>query len=149
MMLKTGISTDFPVSSLIMDWLNICKLPEINKWKKGLHMKIVLDHIGLITNEKRGMEKYVASMKVWITGPNDNPFHIEWLRFEEDSPVKGPITERNHIAYLVDDLEEASQGLKVLMEPFKAENFLKIGFYENKDGTVFELMQFLGINSDK
>jgi hypothetical protein len=112
-------------------------------------MKIALDHIGLVTNEKREMEKYVAALKVWITSPNDNPFHIEWLRFEDDSPAKGPITEKNHIAYLVDDLEEASKGLKILMEPFKAENFLKIGFYEYEDGTVFELMQFLGINSDE
>jgi hypothetical protein len=112
-------------------------------------MKIELDHIGLITNEKRGMEKFVAIMKVWITNPNDNPFHIEWLRFEDGSPVKESIRQKNHIAYLVDDMEEASKGLKVLMEPFKAENFLKIGFYENEDGMVFEFMQFLGINSDK
>jgi hypothetical protein len=112
-------------------------------------MKIEIDHIGLITKEKKDMEKYVDIMKVWLTNPNDNPFHIEWLRFEDDSPVKGPITEKNHVAYLVDDLDEASKGLKVLMGPFKAENFLTIGFYEYEDGTVFELMQFLGINSDE
>ena len=33
-------------------------------------MKIELDHIGLITNEKRDMEKYVDIMKVWLTDPN-------------------------------------------------------------------------------
>jgi hypothetical protein len=112
-------------------------------------MKIELDHIGLITSKKRDKEKFVAVLKAWITDAKDNPFQIEWLRFEDDSPVKGPITEKNHIAYLVEDLDEASRGLKVLMEPFKAENFLKIGFYEHEDGTVFELMQFLGINADK
>jgi hypothetical protein len=111
-------------------------------------MKIELDHIGLITTEKRDKEKFAASLKAWITDPKDNPFLIEWLRFEDNSPAKGPITEKNHIAYLVDDLDEASRGLKVLMEPFKAENYLKIGFYEYEDGTVIELMQFLGINSD-
>jgi hypothetical protein len=112
-------------------------------------MKIELDHIGLITNKKQDMEKYVAIMKAWITNPRDNPFNIEWLRFEDDSPVKGPVREKNHIAYLVDDIEEAAKDLKVLMQPFKAENYLKIGFYEYEDGTVLELMQFLGINSDK
>lgn len=112
-------------------------------------MKIELDHIGLITNQKKEMEKFAPCMKAWITNPKDNPFNIEWLRFENDSPVKGPVREKNHIAYLVDDLEEASKGLKVLMQPFKAENYLKIGFYEYEDGTVLELMQFLGINSDK
>ena len=112
-------------------------------------MKITLDHIGLITTEKKGEEKFVDTLKLWITSPKNNPFNIEWLRFEDDSPVIKEIREKNHIAYLVDDLEEASKGLKVLMEPFKAENFLKIGFYEHEDGTVFELMQFLGINSEK
>ena len=112
-------------------------------------MKIELDHIGLITNQKKGMEKFAPGMKAWISNPKDNPFNIEWLRFEDDSPVKGPVREKNHIAYLVDDIEEASEGLKVLMQPFKAENYLKIGFYEYEDGTVLELMQFLGINSDK
>jgi hypothetical protein len=106
-------------------------------------MKIEIDHIGLITNEKRGKEKFVAGMKLWITDPKDDPFNIEWLRFEEDSSVKGPVREKNHIAYMVDNLDEASKGLKVLMEPFKTENFLKIGFYEYIDGTVLELMQFL------
>lgn len=106
-------------------------------------MKIELDHIGLITNEKKNKEKFAAGMKLWLTDPKDNPFNIEWLRFEEDSPIKGPVREKNHIAYRVDDLGEASKGLKILMEPFKTENFLKIGFYEYEDGTVLELMQFL------
>jgi hypothetical protein len=106
-------------------------------------MKIELDHIGFITNEKKDKEKFAAGMKVWLTDPKDNPFNIEWLRFEEDSPVKGPVRDKNHIAYRVDNLDEASKGLKILMEPFKTENFLKIGFYEYENGTVLELMQFL------
>jgi len=106
-------------------------------------MKIELDHIGLISSEKRDKEKFAVSMRLWLTDPKDNPFNIEWLRFEEDSPIHGPVREKNHIAYRVDDIKEASKGLKILMEPFKAENFLKIGFYEYEDGTVLELMQFL------
>ncbi|MHB1376412.1 MAG: VOC family protein [Candidatus Humimicrobiaceae bacterium] len=106
-------------------------------------MKIELDHIGLITNIKRDKEKFSAGLKLWLTDPKDNPFNIEWLRFEEDTPVKGPVREKNHIAYRVDNLEEASKGLEILMEPFKTENFLKIGFYQYEDGTVLELMQFL------
>ena len=106
-------------------------------------MEIELDHIGIVSTEKRNKEKFADAMKVWITDPRDNPFKIEWLRFEEDSPIKGPVREKNHIAYRVYDLDVASKGLKVLMESFKAENYLKIGFYEYEDGTVLELMQFL------
>jgi hypothetical protein len=106
-------------------------------------MKIELDHIGIVSTEKRNKEKFAGAMKAWITDPRDNPFKIEWIRFEDDSSIRGPLREKNHIAYRVFDLDEASIGLKVLMEPFKAENYLKIGFYEYEDGTVLELMQFL------
>jgi len=34
--------------------------------------------------------------------------------------------------------------LKVLLEPFEVGGFLKVGFYEYKDGAVVELMQYLG-----
>ena len=106
-------------------------------------MKIEFDHIGLITNEKKDEENWVEATRVWVTNPKDNLFHIEWLRYEDDSPVKGPVREKSHIAYRVDDLEEASKGLKVLIDPFDVAGFTRVGFFEYKDGTVFELMQFL------
>ena len=74
----------------------------------------------------------------------EHPFHIEWLRFEPDSPVKGLVREQTHVAYRVDDIESASKGLKVLLEPFKVGAFVKVGFYETGDGAVVEFMQYLG-----
>jgi hypothetical protein len=106
-------------------------------------MKMEFDHVGLITDEKKDDENWVESTKVWVTNPKDHPFHVEWLRYENDTPVKGPVRERTHIAYNVDNLEEASKGLKVLLEPFEVGGFLRVGFYEYKDGTVVELMEYL------
>jgi hypothetical protein len=42
---------------------------------------------------------------------------------------------------------EASRGLKVLLEPFEVGGFVRVGFYEYKDGTVVELMEYLGDRS--
>lgn len=47
----------------------------------------------------------------------------------------------------MDDLAEASKGLKVLLEPFEVGGFTRVGFYEYKDGSVVELMQYLGEKS--
>lgn len=100
------------------------------------------DHIGLITSEKKGEESWVEATKVWVTDYSKHPYRVEWLRFEEDSPVTGPVRERPHIAYKVNDLEKASEGLKVLLEPFEAVGGVKVGFYEYEDGSVVELMQY-------
>ena len=101
------------------------------------------DHIGLPTTEKQPAEMYVEATKVWVTNPKEHPFHVEWLRYEADSPVTGPVREKCHVAYSVDDLAEASKGLKVLLEPFEVGGFARVGFFEYQDGTVVELMEYL------
>jgi len=102
------------------------------------------DHIGLITDEKRGEENWVEDTRVWVTDPNEHPFHVEWLRYEPDSPVTGPLREKPHVAFKVDDIKSASKGLKVLLEPFEVGGFVRVGFYESHDGAVIEMMQYLG-----
>jgi len=109
---------------------------------------MTFDHVGLITNEKKEGEDWVEATRVWVTSPKDHPFNIEWLRYEPDSPVKGPVRENPHTAYRVDDIEASAEGLKVLLEPFEVGGFVRVGFYENQDGAVIEFMQYLG-NPDK
>jgi hypothetical protein len=102
------------------------------------------EHIGLITDEKKEGEDWVESTRVWVTNPKEHPFKVEWLRYEPDSPVTGPVREKSHVAYSVGNLDEAAKGLKVLLEPFEVGGFVKVGFYEYRDGTVVELMEYLG-----
>ena len=99
------------------------------------------DHIGLITDEKKKGEIWIEKTKVWVTDPKKHPFRIEWLRFREDSPVKGPVREKVHIAFRVKDIREASKGMKVLLEPFDS-GMDVVGFYELEDGAVVEFMEY-------
>ena len=101
------------------------------------------DHIGMPTDEKKSDENWVESTRVWVTNPKDHPFSVEWLRFEPDSPVTGPLREQAHVAFRVESLEEASKGMKTLLEPFEVGGFTRVGFYENADGAVVELMEYL------
>lgn len=98
------------------------------------------DHIGLITERKQENEIWVDANKVWVTDYKNHPYRVEWLRFEADSPVKGAVREKAHIAFRVENLD-AARGLKVLLEPFDV-GFAKVGFYETEDGAVVELMQY-------
>jgi hypothetical protein len=110
-------------------------------------MFMEFEHIGLITHEKKAGEDWVESTRVWVTNPKEHPFRVEWLRYEPDSPVTGPVREKAHVAYRVEDLEKASRGLKVLLQPFEVGGFARVGFYESPDGAVVELMQYLGDRS--
>ena len=98
--------------------------------------------IGLITEQIKGEERLVEKTKVLVTDYNNHPFRVEWLRFRDDTPVTGPVREKSHIAFKVDDLGKASKGLKVLIEPFEGKSGVIVGFYEYKDGSVVELMKY-------
>ena len=67
----------------------------------------------LITTEKKAGEDIVPATKVWVTDFQEHPFHVEWLRYEPDSPVTGPVRKMPHVAYRVDNIAEAAKGLKV------------------------------------
>lgn len=110
-------------------------------YAKQTSARLQFDHIGLITTEKKPNETYVAATKVWVTDIASHPYGVEWLRFEPDSPVTGPVREQPHVAFRVECIAEASKGLKVLIEPFDA-GIAKVGFYETEDGAVVEFMEY-------
>jgi len=62
--------------------------------------------------------------------------------FEFDTPVTGPLRTEPHVAYRVDDVQRALQGLDVLAEPFDVgDGFLTVAFAVI-DGAVVEFMQY-------
>lgn len=98
-------------------------------------------HIGLPTDEKQPQEVWVESTRVWVTAPEDHPYLVEFLRYEPDSPVTGPLRELPHLAFQTDDLRREIQGEHVILEPFAPYAGLEVAFIL-KDGAVFEFMQF-------
>lgn len=98
-------------------------------------------HIGLPTDESQPGEFYVEETKVSVTDPRKHPYRVEFLRFEKDSPVTGPVREMPHVAFRVDDLDAALGGEQVLIEPFNPSPGFTVAFVL-KDGAVFEFMKF-------
>lgn len=102
---------------------------------------IKFDHVGLITTEKKAGETFVPATKVWVTAIPSHPYRVEWLRFEPDTPVKGPVRQEPHVAFSVPSIAQAAKGLKVLLPPFDA-GIAKVGFYQADDGAVVEFMEY-------
>lgn len=98
-------------------------------------------HIGLPTDVSQPGEVYVPDTHVWVTDPRNHPYKVEFLRFEKDSPVSGPVRDQAHIAYRVDDINAAIRGENVLLQPFSPSPGFTVAFII-KDGAVVEFMQF-------
>jgi hypothetical protein len=98
-------------------------------------------HIGLPTKEKQPNEIYVEATKVWVTEPLDHEQRIEFLRYEEDSPVTGPLRDLPHIAYQTDDFESEIEGKEIILGPFEALDGLRVVFVM-EDGAVVEFMEY-------
>jgi hypothetical protein len=102
----------------------------------------LFDHIGIPTDEPQAGESWVEATRVWVTSPRAHPFNVEWLRYEPDSPVTGPLREQAHVAYRVTDIEAAMDGHEVILQPFDVgDGFLTAAFVVVR-GCVVEFMQY-------
>jgi hypothetical protein len=98
-------------------------------------------HVGVITDQVQPGEIYVPETRVYVTNPNEHPYRIEYLRFEPDSPVTGPVRTLPHMAFEVPELDVELAGAEVLLGPFRPMEGLRVAFILEA-GAVFELMQF-------
>lgn len=73
-------------------------------------------HIGIPTKEKKPNETYLEQYKFYVSGFDTSEFGIEWMRFEDDSPIEQIIKQVPHIAFEVDDLETAVKGREMIGE---------------------------------
>lgn len=100
-------------------------------------------HIGIPTEERREGEVYLERLKMWASGFDTSPYGVEWLRFEPDSPLPELVQTVPHVAFVVDDLEEALVGQEVLIEPNRPSEGLTVAFIVH-DGAPIEFLQFDG-----
>jgi hypothetical protein len=97
-------------------------------------------HTGIPVFEKMDGMVYMDALKVWISDAGANPYKVEFLYFEPDSPMAAAIQDDAHVAYVVDNIAEAVKGKSVLWPVMQAMPGLKIAFIHDRHVTV-ELMQ--------
>ena len=84
--------------------------------------------------------RLLETTRCWLTSPSDHPFRVEWLYFESDSLAPGLVRTVPHVAYRVDDLDEAMEGYPVVAEPFDVFGEVRVSFVE-VDGAPVEFVQ--------
>lgn len=107
-------------------------------------MKKTFSHVGIPTTESKAGENYSADMKLHITDFAQSEHHIEWLRFDADCEMPKEIQEHTHVAYAVENLEEAIGGQRVILEPVALSDELRIAFVVDAEGCPVEYMEYSG-----
>lgn len=97
-------------------------------------------HFGVPTTRKSASENYIDGAKVYVSNPEEHPFRVEFLRFDEDSPMPEAIKTRAHAAFLVPSLDKALEGCNVILPPFDATPELRCAFVQDGDA-VIEVME--------
>ncbi len=77
---------------------------------------------------------------MYVSGYEESPWNIEWMRFEPDSPIHPLIREIPHIAFEVDDLEKAIEGREVIVEPNSPSEGVRVAFIVD-NGAPVEFLQ--------
>ena len=80
--------------------------------KKGMRYH----HIGIPTSDQKPDEKYLKEYKFYVSGFDTSEYGIEWMRFENDSPISEIIKRVPHVAFEVDDIESAVAGKELIGE---------------------------------
>ena len=100
-------------------------------------------HLGIPTKKKMPNEVYLPDFKFYVSGFSTSPFGIEWMRFEQDSPISSLIQSVPHIAFEVTDLdyELTNRKFKLIGEPNSPSGGVRVAMIEH-NGAPIELIEF-------
>ena len=105
--------------------------------KKGMRYH----HIGIPTVEQKPGERYLEEYKMYVSGFDTSEFGIEWMRFENDSPVSDIIQKIPHIAFEVDNLETAIMGKELIGEISSPSRGVRVAMIL-ENGVPVEFLEF-------
>ena len=100
-------------------------------------------HMGIPTDQPRDGELYLEAYGMYVSGFATSPYGVEWMRFEPGSPISELIRTVPHIAFEVDDLDQALVGKTLLGEPSSPSEGVRVAMILH-NGMPVELLEFIG-----
>ena len=117
-----------------------------------MKQELKFHHMSIPTETVRDNETYIDAFKVHMSGLNGNPYCVDWLRFEPDSPLPDILKTLPHVAYVVDDIAaaigELSAGEEVIVKPTTPLKGVTVAYIVH-DGAPVEFIQFQDSESEK
>ena len=97
-------------------------------------------HIGIPTDVAREGEVHLQEYGLHVSGFDESPYGVEWMRFDPDSPLPELVKTTPHVAFEVDDLEAELEGKEVLIAPNSPSPGVRVAFIVD-NGAPIELME--------
>jgi len=107
--------------------------------------KMEYHHIGIPTTKSLPEEDYIEEYKCYTSGYSTSPYGIEWMRFEPGCPLPDLVKTVPHVAFLVDDLEEAIADKEILIKPNSPSEGVRVAFIVDNGAPV----EFLEIDREQ
>lgn len=98
-------------------------------------------HMGIPTEEPRPGERYIDELKMHVSGFESSPYGVEWMRFDPVSPISEIIRKVPHIAFEVDDLDQALEGNELIGKPTSPSEGVRVAMILH-NGMPVELLEF-------
>ena len=98
-------------------------------------------HLGIPTTIVREGETHLPELRAHVCGFETSPYGVEWMRFEDGSPVHELIRTVPHVAFEVDDLDAALEGQNVIHPPGSPSEGVRAAMIVH-DGAPVELISF-------
>jgi hypothetical protein len=98
-------------------------------------------HLGIPTATPQPGETYLEKYRVFCTDHENNPFGIQWMRYEPGCPLPDLVKTVAHVAFEVDDLARAVEGHQILIEPNSPSDGVTVAFVLC-DGAPVEFLEF-------
>ena len=98
-------------------------------------------HIGIPTDKHRPEEQYLENLKMYVSGFQTSPYGIEWMRFEQDSPISELIKTVPHVAFEVDDLDAVLKGKQLIGDVSSPSEGVRVAMIV-ENGAPIELLEF-------
>jgi len=103
--------------------------------------KLRYHHVGIPTDRPLPKEDYIAAHKAYASGYSRSPYGIEWMKFDPDCLLPELVKNVPHVAFVVDDLQEAIAGKEILIVPNSPAAGIRVAFIVD-NGAPVEFLQF-------
>lgn len=104
-------------------------------------IKLTYHHIGIPTDKPLPEEDYNEEYKMYASGFFQNPYSVEWMKFDPDCPLPELVKTVPHVAFVVDDLEAAIASKEILIMPNSPTEGVTVAFIVD-NGAPIEFLQF-------
>ena len=98
-------------------------------------------HLGIPTKSPKDGETYLQQYDIHCTDYESNQSGIQWMRYGKKCPLPKLVQEVAHVAFEVENLDEAIRGKEVIIEPNSPSEGVRVAFIKD-NGAPVELMEF-------